>query len=103
MQGFHRNDRLVAYCSSGFIEPRADDFHQVVQRAETYGDLGHPTHGKLETYAKRHLLAMRKPVGPDRVAPPIVGEDVEGKKLTLSSPTGGATPASAAAVAKKKV
>jgi peroxiredoxin len=56
-------------------------FERVIDK---YGEIPHPTHGTLEKYARRHLLAMRKPVDEDRVAPPISGEDVAGKKLRLS-------------------
>jgi peroxiredoxin len=56
-------------------------FQRVIDR---YGARPHPTHGTLEKYARRHLLALRKPVDVDRVAPPITGEDVEGKKLRLA-------------------
>jgi peroxiredoxin len=49
-----------------------------------HGQVPHPTHGNLEKFARRHLLAMRKPVDEDRVAPPIVGEDVAGRKLRLA-------------------
>lgn len=55
---------------------------------EKFGDLPHPTHGKLEDYAKRNLLAMRKPVETDRLAPVLSGEDVNGKKLTLADHKG---------------
>jgi peroxiredoxin len=63
---------------------RAESEKLFEEVAEKYGDLPHPTHGKLGAFAKRNLLAMRAPVGPGRVAPPITGEDLNGKKLTLA-------------------
>jgi peroxiredoxin len=63
---------------------RAESEKLFEEVADRYGDLPHPTHGKLELYAKRNLLAMRRPVEPDRLAPPISGEDVLGKKLSLA-------------------
>ena len=50
----------------------------------SHGEMPHPTHGSMAKFARRHLLAMRKPVDVDRVAPNIVGEDVAGKKLRLA-------------------
>jgi len=74
---------------SALLEQDAKKLHEESEKlfgevVEKFGDLPHPTHGKLETFARRNLLAMRKPVGPDRVAPPIRGEDVDGEKLALS-------------------
>jgi thiol-disulfide isomerase/thioredoxin len=51
---------------------------------EKYGDLPHPTHDKLGLFARRNLQAMRSPADVDRVAPPMSGEDSDGKKLTLA-------------------
>ncbi len=56
-------------------------FERVVEK---YGNSPHPTHGTLEKFARRHLLAMRKPADVNGVAPPISGEDIAGKKMRLS-------------------
>jgi peroxiredoxin len=51
---------------------------------EKYGELPHPTHGNLKQYARHHLLAMRKPVKVNSLAPATTGEDVAGKRLSLA-------------------
>jgi peroxiredoxin len=56
-------------------------FERVMDR---YGEVRHPTHGTLEKFARRHLLALRKPAEEGRAAPPISREDIDGKKMRLA-------------------
>jgi thiol-disulfide isomerase/thioredoxin len=53
-----------------------------------YAKVKHPQHGDLKQMARVHLEALREPVAVGKPAPPIKGDDLDGKPLALSEQRG---------------